>query len=321
MNATETEFMAPAVVGETMSAMAVMTSDNQMERMIRFGELMSSASIAVPAHLRGKAGDCLAVIMQSMQWGMNPFAVAQKTHVVNGALGYEAQLVNAVVQASGAINGHFHYEYQGDGQNTSCRVGAVLRGESEITWGEWLNANTVTTKNSPLWKTNIKQQLGYLQVKNWARAFAPGAILGVYTPDELDAAAPGEKEINPINGTTTNEKPAIEFYPQKLFDENLPKWTQLILKKKKTADEIIATVESKNPLTDEQKEAINSVGVPEVKPSAPEVSFAQVADKLNKAEDVDLLAVAADLIGEVSDEQQRKELGELYKSRLAELGE
>ena len=40
---------------------------------------------------------------------MNPFAVAQKTHVVNGSLGYEAQLVNAVVQASGAIDGRFHY--------------------------------------------------------------------------------------------------------------------------------------------------------------------------------------------------------------------
>jgi hypothetical protein len=37
--------------------------------------------------------------MQAAQWGMNPFAVAQKTHVVNGTLGYEAQLVNAVVSS------------------------------------------------------------------------------------------------------------------------------------------------------------------------------------------------------------------------------
>jgi hypothetical protein len=101
--------------------------------------------------------------------GMNPYAVAQKTHLVNGVLGYEAQLVNAVISSSNAIVGRFHYEYDGDwskcatsreeivkkpakggGRTTrkkwcaaggaderlSVRVGAVIRGESEITWGE-----------------------------------------------------------------------------------------------------------------------------------------------------------------------------------------
>jgi hypothetical protein len=71
-----------------------------------------------------------------------------------------------------------------------CRVGAVIRGEREITWSEWLNEAKVKTKNSPLWTTNPRQQMGYLQVKNWARLYAPGAILGVYTPDEFDAPQP-----------------------------------------------------------------------------------------------------------------------------------
>jgi 3-hydroxymyristoyl/3-hydroxydecanoyl-(acyl carrier protein) dehydratase len=60
---------------------------------------MADSKATVPAHLAGKPADCLAVTMQA-QWGMNPFAVAQKTHVVNGTLGYEAQLVNAVVSSS-----------------------------------------------------------------------------------------------------------------------------------------------------------------------------------------------------------------------------
>ncbi len=37
-----------------------------------------------------------------------------KTHLVNGVLGYEAQLVNAVIASSSAINGRFHYRYGGD---------------------------------------------------------------------------------------------------------------------------------------------------------------------------------------------------------------
>lgn len=51
----------------------------------------------------------------------------------------------------------------------------------------------------------------------------------------------------------------------------------------------------------------------------PEISFAKVADCINKAKDLDVLEVAADLIGEVSDPQQRTELASLFEKRKAEL--
>lgn len=167
-----------------------------MERIYALAETMAAGRATVPKHLQNNPADCMAVVMQAVQWGMNPYVVAQKTHLVNGTLGYEAQLVNAVVQSSGAIVGRFHYEYQGEGQTLSCRVGAVIAGEQEITWNEWLCIKQITTQNSPLWKTNPKQQLGYLQVKNWARAYKPGAILGVYTSDELyDMPAPAGRNM------------------------------------------------------------------------------------------------------------------------------
>lgn len=179
------------------SSLALITNDGNMQRLMSLAKLMATSKVTVPKHLQNSEGDCMAIIIQATNWGMNPFAVAQKTHIVNGTLGYEAQLVNAVIGASGAIHGAFEYEYRGDGGAMECRVGAVLRGKSAITWGEWLCVSLVTTKNSPLWKTNPKQQLGYLQVKNWARAYAPGAILGVYTTDELDTAGLPPKDITP----------------------------------------------------------------------------------------------------------------------------
>lgn len=182
------------LLNKTFSPTELLLDDSAFDRIMRIAELMAAGRTSVPKHLQGNVGDCAAVVTQAFQWGMNPFAVAQKTHVVNGALGYEAQLVNAVVQQSGAIRGHFHYEFRGEGGNLDCRAGAILRGDSQITWGEWLNVNAPKTKNSPLWSVNPRQQLGYLQVKNWARAYAPGAILGVYTPDELDDLPPFEAE-------------------------------------------------------------------------------------------------------------------------------
>lgn len=166
---------------------ALMLSTHHMQSLVSFADMMAKSSITVPDHLKGKPSDCLAIAMQAMQWGMNPFAVAQKTHVVSGRLGYEAQLVNAVIQASGFIVGTFSYEYQEPGkvEDIRCRVGAMPKGSDSIVWGEWLRNGDVTVRNSPLWKVNPKQQLGYLQVKNWARLYCPGAILGVYTDDEL----------------------------------------------------------------------------------------------------------------------------------------
>lgn len=179
------------------SAFSLVMDQGAMDRMMTAAKIMASAKVTIPNHLRGSEGDCMAVIMQAAQWQMNPFAVAQKTHLVNGTLGYEAQLVHAVLQSTKTISSTFFYEYTGDKEGLACRVGAVLRGNTEVTWGEWLASSSVSTKNSPLWKTNPEQQLGYLQVKNWARKYAPGAILGVYTIDELEDGPPMEKNITP----------------------------------------------------------------------------------------------------------------------------
>lgn len=209
-----------AIVQDTKaSSMTLMTNDENMERAMNMARVMATSKVTVPKHLQGNEGDCLAIVFQAMNWGMNPFAVAQKTHLVNGTLGYEAQLVNAVIQESNAIVGRFHYEYQGEGNSLQCRVGAKLRGEEEITWNEWLKSSEVTTKNSPLWKTNPKQQLGYLQLKNWSRAYCPGAILGVYTKEELedspmkDLNAPPRRQTGTQAAEAAKQQQAVQFDP------------------------------------------------------------------------------------------------------------
>lgn len=197
----------------------MMLDSKAIESYKDMAKLMAQASVQVPDHFKGKPADCLAVVLQAAQWRMNPFVVAQKTHIINGTLGYEAQLVNAVVSSSNAIKGRFHYEYQGTREewrpkwikenrkgkdvwkpqfngNACVRAGAVLAGESEITWGEWVYPVDQEIFNSPLWRTNPRQQAGYLAVKFWSRFYVPDVLLGAYTPDELHEA--GEmRDINP----------------------------------------------------------------------------------------------------------------------------
>jgi hypothetical protein len=215
---------------------AAIFSPSGLQKLQAFAEVMAQGKATVPAHLSGKPADCLAIALQAAQWGMNPYAVAQKTHLVNGTLGYEAQLVNAVITSSTAVQGRFKYEYGGDWEKfkpgaanasnergLSVRVGAVLKGETEITWGESLYMEYVTTRNSPLWKTAPKQQLAYLAVKYWARLYCPDVILGVYTPDEFEPAQRAERDVTParsradlnnlINSKPEAQQPEREINP------------------------------------------------------------------------------------------------------------
>ena len=203
-----TNIIAAEQTPNTISASNAVFNVQALGQLTAFAELMAQSAVTVPKHLAGKPADCMAIVMQAMQWGMNPYAVAQKTHLVNGVLGYEAQLVNAVISSSSAIVGRFHYEYGGDWEKIAgkkdgrdelglfVRVGAVLRGETDITWGENIYLADITTRNSPLWKTAPKQQIAYLAVKYWARLYCPEVILGVYSPDEVEPRT--EKEINPV---------------------------------------------------------------------------------------------------------------------------
>lgn len=146
---TQPEHNALALSGT--SSTGLVLSNETMDKAFRMAELMASGRSTVPKHLQGSAADCMAVTLQALQWNMSPFAVAQKTHIVNGTLGYEAQLVNAVLQSTGAIAGEFDYEYRGGLADLECRVGATPRGKTAVKWGEWLSIKEVTIKNSPLW--------------------------------------------------------------------------------------------------------------------------------------------------------------------------
>ena len=161
-------------------------------------EAMAGARIAIPKHLVGSPGDCLAIVMQAAQWQMNPFAVAQKTHVVNGSLGYEAQLVNAVVSSSPLLASRISYAWEGAwagisgktdrSEDRACTVSATLRGESAPRVLRVSMAQVGDVRNSPLWGADPRQQLAYLATKRWARLHAPDALLGVYSVDELHDA-------------------------------------------------------------------------------------------------------------------------------------
>jgi hypothetical protein len=284
---------------------------------------MASGKTTIPQHLRDSKGDCFAICLQSMQWGMNPFAVAQKTHLVKGVLGYEAQLIAAVINNSGIVKDRFNFEWFGpwekvvgkfqickgnegeyrkpnwslaDEEGCGIKVWATLRGEKQPRELTLLLAQA-RTRNSTLWADDPKQQLAYLAQKRWARLYAPDVILGVYSPDEFEQ--PAEKFMGMANVVQPSKSEPAPYDAAK-FEANFPKWSNVIASGRKSGDELIHFIEAQgNPLTEEQKARLLSVKVatdatekqaqpapaanPAPAPAPKAVTYAQVADLIAKA--------------------------------------
>lgn len=162
-----------------------MLAPKSLGDLVHFAGVMAKADIALPKFLRGNQGACLAITMQAMRWEMDPFAVANKAYSVNDRLAYEAQLIAAVVHTRAPIARRPDYTYEGEGPTRKCIVEVEMQDGTTKRY-ESPEFGKILTKNSPLWKSDLDQQLGYFAIRSWARRHTPEVILGVYTPDEVE---------------------------------------------------------------------------------------------------------------------------------------
>jgi hypothetical protein len=177
-----------------------------------FAILMSKSAIAIPKHLRDQPGACMAIAIQASEWQMSPFAVANKSYSVNDRLGYEAQLINAVILRRAPIHGRFAVAYSGSGSTRKCKVSATLSDGGEVVY-ESPEISSITTKNSPLWKADPDQQLFYFSSRSLCRRHFPDVLLGIYTRDELEDSEP-ERNVMPQGNPwkSIETTPEVEAY-------------------------------------------------------------------------------------------------------------
>lgn len=185
-------------IGFTGTGSGAAIAPQNLAEVVRFAEVMCKAGVAVPRHLRDNAGACMRIAIQALEWEMSPFALADKSYVVNDRIAYEAQLIAAVVNTRSGIKGRLKYAYEGEGDSLQCTVTGTLDGEEYSYTSP--RFDQITPKNSPLWKTDPRQQIGYYAARSWARRYTPEVILGVYDRDEAQQfqGAENAKDVTPL---------------------------------------------------------------------------------------------------------------------------
>lgn len=360
MNNTPTETTAiqavsnNAALAEPMRAQAssLMLDVTTMESLMRVANLMASGKCTIPKHLQDSPADCMAVVMQSMQWGMNPFAVAQKTHISpSGALGYEAQLISAVVCANAPVKESApEYEYIGDwskvlgkveerksdkggkyyvatytradeaGLGVICRM--TLRGESkprEIT----VMLTQCYPRFSTQWATDPKQQISYVAIRKWSRLFSSGTILGVYAPEEMAEEQPnrdmGNADVLPAKvdvapyllGIKTTKTDAEAAA---YWKEHNPKFVKQPADHAELKDAVIAhRLQLKNTRTVDMETGEIAAKEPSAK------SFDEIMTGLCGAANLDALYVWGEWIETAANADDRKALEDKFNEMQAKL--
>lgn len=224
------------LVGPTASpALQIMLDPVMYEKAKHIAGMLAKARGFTPKHLIDCPEACFAVVIRSLTWKLDPFAVAQSTFQIPGTdrVGYEGKLIQAILENSGKLEGNVRFDYFGDwdkiegvfefkqnnqgkpypvaawpkededglGVVVSCQVkGEVERREFRF------NLKQAYPRNSTLWATDPRTQLGYTAVRRFANTAAPGLIMGVpFDTDDMRLVGSGSLVGDPPPAPTRGD--------------------------------------------------------------------------------------------------------------------
>lgn len=196
-----------------------------------------------------------SLLIVANEYNLNPFTKEIYAFPSNGG-------IQPIVSIDGwlkIINSHpkfdgMEFEDEREGGNltaVTCRIFRKDRSHAvEVT--EYLSE---CSRNTDPWRKYPVRMLRHkatIQCARYAFSFS-----GIVDPDEGERIQ--EATSKDMGSAEVVTEQIQDAYPQESFDENLPKWTQLINKGKRTPDEVIKMVESKATLTEDMKNQILNI--------------------------------------------------------------
>ena len=275
---------------------------------------------------KGQVSDAqmTALLVVANQYALNPwtkeiYAFPDKNNGIVPVVGVDgwSRIINSHPQFDGI-------EFEQNDESCTCIIYRKDRNRP-IKVTEWM-AECRRSGMGP-WQSHPRRMLRHKAMIQCARlAFGYG---GIYDQDEAERIV----EASPVKhmGSVERAEPAeLPTYSADQFTKNLPAWIAAIAAGKATADAVIAKASTKGTLTQEQMDAIRA---PIEQPAPPPAQQAEpvtdvqpkgepqemlektVGDQLHAAATLDALYEAADLIGEVADQEARARLTQFFEER------
>lgn len=199
---------------------------------------------------KGQVSDAqmAALLIVASQYRLNPwtkeiYAFPDKNNGIVPVVGVDGW--------SRIINGHPQFDgldFEQDGESCTCIIYRKDRNHP-IRVTEWLDE---CRRNTGPWQSHPRRMLRHKAMIQCARiAFG---FVGIYDQDEAERIVESPRDVTP----QTAREAEIPSYPQGSFDRNFPTWELAIKSGKRTADQIIATVQTKGILSEEMIKKIKA---------------------------------------------------------------
>lgn len=278
---------------------------------------------------KGQVSDAqmTALLVVANQYALNPwtkeiYAFPDKNNGIVPVVGVDgwSRIINSHPQFDGI-------EFEQDAESCTCIIYRKDRNRpTKVT--EYMEE---CKRGTGPWVSHPRRMLRHKAMIQCARlAFGYG---GIYDQDEAEriVEASSVKHMGAADVVQQAARPAATALPAPYTDEefaaNLPKWQQIIAGGRKTADELVAFISSKRPLTEAQQQQLRAAQpVPKQAATADAqhddaavMTYAEVADALHKSGSLDELATAGSRIAYVQDRVQRDELTAIYEKLSGEM--
>jgi len=199
----------------------------------------------------------LALLIVANQYGLNPwtkeiYAFPDKNNGIVPVVGVDgwSRIINSHPQFDGL-------DFEQDNESCTCIIWRKDRAHP-IKITEWLSE--CRRANTGPWQSHPRRMLRHKAMIQCARlAFG---YVGIYDQDEAERII--EAEPIPQRPALVAEPVVLPPYPAEQFNKNIPQWQDLIESGKSTAERIIAMIQSKATLSEDQELAIYDLAPPEM---------------------------------------------------------
>jgi hypothetical protein len=231
-------------------------SPRNFEQALTFSDYLADSDM-VPKDFKGRPGNCLIAIQWGAELGLKPLQAMQNLAIINGRPSLWGDAVIALARSSPLCE--FILESD-DGHTATCRV--KRRGEPEQSRTFSMDdAKTAGLQGKAGPWTQYPKRMRQMRARAFAlRDVFPDVLRGLPVAEEM-MDMPTERHMGPVEEVKPAEKPALPAYSQADFDKNLPAWTKTVASGKKTASEVLATLQTKATFSEEQKAVILSLKV------------------------------------------------------------
>jgi len=224
---------------------------------------MLSKSQMIPKNYQNKPQDTLVAMMMGSELGLHPIQALQNIAVINGKPSIYGDAMLALVQNHSAFGG-IQESFDEAAQVATC-----------IVWRKSGEKHTVTfsqadAKQAGLWaKAGPWTQYPKRMMTFRARGFAlrdqfADALAGLISREEAEDMPERDMGSAQRHEKAKEARPELDYYPAESFGKNFEKWQTIVESGKKSAGDIVAMLESKAVLSDEQREQILALETGEV---------------------------------------------------------